>query len=129
MLRGVNKQIIEVKDTGSRYFERALLFVRPEFAEMRPGQLEAEANKFLATVGRPPATRPATRPTGPALVNGTAGYRREPADGDERGGPALRRPISYAARMARMRRRRRLVCAGILGLAVTAAALILLYIL
>ena len=90
MLRGVNKQIIEVKDTGSRYFERALLFVRPEFAEMRPGQLEAEANKFLATVGR---------------------------------------PVSYAARMARMRRRRRLVCAGILGLAVTAAALILLYIL
>ena len=68
MLRGVNRQIIEVKDTGSRYFERALLIVRPEFAHMQPGQLEREADKYLASVGRPPALRPAAssrRPHGP----------------------------------------------------------------
>lgn len=107
MLRGVNKQIIEVKDTGSRYFERALLFVRPEFSEMRPGQLEAEANKFLATVGRPPAAQTVVRP----------------------GGPVRRPAPSYAARLAKVRRRRRLIAAGILGIVLTAAALALAYLL
>lgn len=30
MLKGVNKQVIEVVDTGSKYFERALLIVNPK---------------------------------------------------------------------------------------------------
>lgn len=29
MIKGVNKQVIEVVDTGSRYFERAILIVNP----------------------------------------------------------------------------------------------------
>ena len=29
MLKGINKQVIEVTDTGSKYFERALLIVNP----------------------------------------------------------------------------------------------------
>ena len=29
MIKGVNRQIIEVMDTGNQYFERALLVVRP----------------------------------------------------------------------------------------------------
>lgn len=29
MIKGVNRQIIEVMDTGNPYFERALLVVRP----------------------------------------------------------------------------------------------------
>ncbi|HIZ84008.1 MAG TPA: hypothetical protein H9668_06290 [Firmicutes bacterium] len=100
MLRGVNRQIIEVKDTGSRYFERALLIVRPEFAHMQPGQLEREADKYLASVGRPPALRPAA---------------------------SSRRPVpSCAARMARTRRRRRLVGAGLLCLGAALCVLLVL---
>lgn len=118
MLRGVNKQIIEVKDTGSRYFERALLFVRPEFAEMRPGQLEAEADKFLATVGRPPSTRPAG--TGPV-------YRRESMSGPLRRELPAGHAASYAARMARVRRRRRLLGMGVLALVLTAVVVAILY--
>ncbi len=30
MVKGVNKQVIEVVDTGSRYFERAILIVNPK---------------------------------------------------------------------------------------------------
>lgn len=105
LLRGVNKQIIEIKDTDSRYFERALLFVRPEFSDMGPGQLEQEANKYLATVGRPPTAWTMAKPSGPA---------RKPAR-------------SYAARLASIRRRRRLIAAGALGIVLTAAALFLAY--
>ncbi len=94
MLRGVNKQIIEVKDTGNRYFERALLFVRPEFTQMRQGQLEQEADRYLTTVGRPPMI--------------------QPLPGQKAGRPAG--SLSYAARMARVRRRRRLVGVAILSM-------------
>lgn len=30
MVKGVNKQVIEVIDTGSRFFERAILIVNPK---------------------------------------------------------------------------------------------------
>lgn len=98
MLRGVNKQIIEVKDTGSRYFEKALLFVRPEFAELGPGQLEQEANRYLATVGRPPVVQ--LHPRDPARKKTTG--------------------VSYAARMARIRRRKQM-----LGIVLFGAGLLL----
>ena len=54
MIRGVNKQIIEVGETGSRYFERALLFVRPEFMAADHEKLCAEAKRYIGSVGQPP---------------------------------------------------------------------------
>lgn len=33
MIKGVNRQIIEVMDTGNQYFERALLVVRPGYTD------------------------------------------------------------------------------------------------
>lgn len=30
MLKGVNKNVIEISDTGNDFFERAILFVRPQ---------------------------------------------------------------------------------------------------
>ena len=47
MIRGVNKQIIEVSETGSRYFERALLFVRPEFMAADHDRLLTEAKRYI----------------------------------------------------------------------------------
>ena len=45
MIKGVNKQFIEVNDTGSRYFERALLVIRPEFNSVPYEKLKGEAKK------------------------------------------------------------------------------------
>ena len=42
MIKGVNRQIIEVTDTGNEYFERALLIVRPRFSDMPYGRLYDE---------------------------------------------------------------------------------------
>lgn len=33
MLKGVNKNVIEISDTGNDFFERAILFVRPQNSE------------------------------------------------------------------------------------------------
>ena len=64
MIRGINHQIIEVNETESQCFERALLFVRPQYAELAEGRLRSEAARFVAGLGNPPHAkhlRPATR--------------------------------------------------------------------
>ena len=48
MIKGVNRQFIEVCDTGSKYFERALLVVKPEFAISSHEKLKSEAKRMLA---------------------------------------------------------------------------------
>lgn len=53
MLKGVNRQVIEVNETGSPYYERALLVVRPEYAEAERVLLEREAKKVLRELDRP----------------------------------------------------------------------------
>jgi len=47
MIRGINRQIIEVCDTGNQYFERALLFVRPEYASVDHKMLKAQAQNII----------------------------------------------------------------------------------
>ncbi len=47
MIKGVNRQIIEVIDTGNEYFERALLVVRPRFSDVEPGRLHEEAQRVV----------------------------------------------------------------------------------
>ena len=47
MIRGVSRQIIEVKETGNVYYERAYLVVRPEYARAERELLEKEARKIL----------------------------------------------------------------------------------
>ena len=32
MVKGVNRQVLEIRDPGSPYFERAFFFVKPEYA-------------------------------------------------------------------------------------------------
>lgn len=51
MIKGVNKCVIEVAETGNKYFERAILFVRPEFAEKSPDLMKEKAKKYLLCVG------------------------------------------------------------------------------
>ena len=50
MLRGVNKQIIEINCTDNRYFEKAILFVRPEFADISEAKMRDNASEFLKLI-------------------------------------------------------------------------------
>ena len=47
MIKGINRQMIEVTDTGNPYFERAFLVVRPDCTDQQDGRLHEEAQKFL----------------------------------------------------------------------------------
>lgn len=57
MLKGVNRQVVEVVDTGSEYFERALFFVNPKYYGMTDGKLRERANSIVGAAGSPPASR------------------------------------------------------------------------
>ena len=46
MIKGINRSIIEVLDTGSVYYERALLVIKPEYASAQRELLEQEAKKL-----------------------------------------------------------------------------------
>jgi len=48
MIKGVSRNVIEVVDTESELFERAILFVRPAGQQRDPEQLESSARSFLA---------------------------------------------------------------------------------
>lgn len=50
MLKGMNKQVIEVMDTGSKYFERALLIVNPKNSTNQ-SQIYHEAARLFAGRG------------------------------------------------------------------------------
>lgn len=47
MLKGVNKQIIEINNTGNDYFEKVLFFVRPEYCSLSHRKLETGAQSYM----------------------------------------------------------------------------------
>lgn len=47
MIKGINHQMIEITDTDNRYYERAFLVLRPEYASISREVLEKEARKLL----------------------------------------------------------------------------------
>ena len=46
MVKGVSKTIIEVNDTGSRLFEKIVLYVTPEFSNLSAKQLKKAASSL-----------------------------------------------------------------------------------
>ena len=48
LIKGVNKQIIEISDTGNHSFERAILFVRPDSRKLEPEELGRSALEYLS---------------------------------------------------------------------------------
>ena len=48
MIRGVNKNIIEISDTENAYFERAILFVRPDHDMKSSEHIRKQATGFLS---------------------------------------------------------------------------------
>jgi len=47
MNKGINRNVIEIVDTDSEMFERAILFVRPHEQKREPAALERGARSFL----------------------------------------------------------------------------------
>ena len=57
MIKGVNRQVVEVAETGSDYFEKALFFVNPKYYGMTDGKLRERAQTLMNSAGAPPKTR------------------------------------------------------------------------
>ncbi len=62
MIKGVNRQIIEVAETGNIYFEKAFLFVRPGIEEMDDNHLKNEAKGLVGRWNKPPRMKKYKRP-------------------------------------------------------------------
>lgn len=50
MIKGVNKKVIEVNRPESIYFEKAVLYLRPEVRELPAEVTRAEAEKYISMI-------------------------------------------------------------------------------
>ncbi|MBD5080418.1 MAG: hypothetical protein HDT44_01480 [Ruminococcaceae bacterium] len=49
-MRGVNKLILEIKNTDNEFFDRAILFLKPEKMNAEQSQLNENAMRLLSAV-------------------------------------------------------------------------------
>ena len=54
MIKGVNKQVLEINETQNGFFEKAIFFVKPEYSGMGEGRLKESAKKEIEKAGKPP---------------------------------------------------------------------------
>lgn len=52
MVKGVNKSVIEITDTGNRYFSKVILFVSPEYVNKNSRRLSSEAGELIKSLHR-----------------------------------------------------------------------------
>ena len=57
MIKGVNRQVVEITQTDCEYFERILFFVKPEFASVSEGKLRERAGMMSSAGKKPPVTK------------------------------------------------------------------------
>ncbi len=57
MIKGVNKQVLEISETQNGFFEKAIFFVKPEYSGMGEGRLKESARKEIENAGKPPIRR------------------------------------------------------------------------
>lgn len=57
MVKGVNRQVLEIHETGCEYFEKALFFVRPEYSAEGDTKLKGKALKSINNFTGVPKTR------------------------------------------------------------------------
>lgn len=57
MIKGINRQVIEVKDTGSIYYEQAWFMVKPEYTRIEHTLLENEAKSLLKKADAPSGSK------------------------------------------------------------------------
>ncbi len=47
MVKGVSKSVIEISETGNRYFSKVILYVSPEFSSASEQKLKKEASRLI----------------------------------------------------------------------------------
>lgn len=57
MIKGVNRQVVEVRETGCDYFERIIFFVNPEYAGISEGKIRERASLIAGGAPMPPPTK------------------------------------------------------------------------
>lgn len=57
MIKGVNRQVVEVRETGCDYFERIIFFVHPEYAGISEGKIRERASLIAGNAPVPPPTK------------------------------------------------------------------------
>ena len=57
MIKGVNKQVLEITETQNGFFLKSIFFVKPEYSGMSEGKLRESAKKELENAGNPPLTK------------------------------------------------------------------------
>ena len=57
LIKGVNRQVVEITQTQCEYFERVLFFIKPEYSSVSEGDLRERASIIAQSVGIPPAAR------------------------------------------------------------------------
>lgn len=68
MIKGVNRKVVEVNETGSEYFEKIIFFVRPEYACVSEGKIRERAGLIANSGSVPPPTRQSRRMLGKILL-------------------------------------------------------------
>ncbi len=64
MIKGVNKQVVEIIETGNEYFEKAIFFVRPEYSGLGEGKLREKAHSAIDKTVSPPKGKYKAKETG-----------------------------------------------------------------
>lgn len=57
MIKGVNRQVVEVSETDCDYFERILFFVKPEYASISEGKIRERAGIIAGRTDKAPPTK------------------------------------------------------------------------
>ena len=58
MVKGVNKTIIEVNNTGSKYFEKIVFYVTPQYGNLNAKQLKRAVSNFSFNFDNSMRTKP-----------------------------------------------------------------------
>lgn len=61
MIKGVNKQVLEVTNTENPYFEKIIFFVKPEYVNGDREKLKKEARMLAKSANKPPRARKTKR--------------------------------------------------------------------
>lgn len=57
MLKGINKQVVEVTRPDSTYFEKVIFFVKPEYASLSEERIKSKAEMYVNNSEKPPEKR------------------------------------------------------------------------
>lgn len=54
MIKGINRQVVEVSETGCEYFEKIMFFVKPEYISLSESKIKECAGRIAASSSAPP---------------------------------------------------------------------------